>query len=130
VSIFSQSTPGPLRLRAPACRYCAAPALPGSDLCAYHASEAARLAAQPLRAGYRDPAYRRARRAALRRAKGRCEACGVELPRRPDGTLVCQTHHLDGNPTNNPKDGSNLLVCCLACHSGARHPKQAPPSQS
>ena len=110
-----------MRLNTPTCRYCAEPAELGTDLCAYHASEAFRLVTQPQRAGYRSTAYRIARRAAIRRAKGRCEACGARLPwrnRRP----VCQTHHRDGDPNNNPPNGSNLVVCCLDCHNGARKP--------
>jgi hypothetical protein len=94
----------------------------GSDTCAAHAGEAGRLAADPRRAGYKSSAYRVARRSALRRAKGRCEACGAALARYPDGRLICQTHHRDDDPTSNPPDGSNLLVCCLACHSGRRRP--------
>lgn len=109
------------RLARRSCRYCPALADPGSDTCAAHAGEAGRLAADPRRAGYKSSAYRVARRSALRRAKGRCESCGAALPRR-DGRLLCQTHHRDGDPAHNPADGSNLLVCCLACHSGRRRP--------
>lgn len=120
MSIFRQvrST----RLERRSCRCCPALARPGADTCAAHAGEAGRLIADPRRAGYKSSAYRIARRSALRRAGGHCETCGAALPQRPDGRLVCQTHHLDEDPTNNPADGSNLLVCCLACHSGRRRP--------
>jgi hypothetical protein len=120
VSVFRQSQAARLERRS--CRYCPALADPGSDTCSEHTGEAGRMAAEPRRAGYKSSAYRVARRSALRRAKGRCEACGASLPRRPDGRLLCQTHHRDGDPTHNPADGSNLLVCCLACHSGRRCP--------
>lgn len=123
MSIFRQSDGAHIARRS--CRYCPAPATVG-DTCAAHAGEAGRLLRDPRRAGYRSPEYRVARRAAIRRARGRCEACGAELPRRATSlgtsTVVCQTHHTDGDPTNNPPDGSNLLVCCLDCHSGRRAP--------
>ena len=120
MSVFRQS--GTTRLGRSSCRYCPALALPGSDTCSEHAGEAGRLVADPRRAGYKSSAYRIARRSAVRRAKGCCESCGAALARHPDGRLVCQTHHRDEDPTNNPPDGSNLLVCCLACHSGRRRP--------
>jgi hypothetical protein len=119
VSVFRQSESAHLERRS--CRYCPALADAASDTCSAHGGEAGRLVADPRRAGYRSSAYRLARRSALRRAKGRCEACGARLPRR-DGRLLCQTHHRDGDPTHNRADGSNLLVCCLACHSGRRSP--------
>lgn len=121
MSIFPESRGG-LRLNAPTCRLCAQPVMPGSDLCDYHGSDAFRLAMQPQRAGYRGAPYRIARRAAIRRAKGKCEICGVKLKRRPNGSVICQTHHKDDDPTNNPPDGSNLDVCCLDCHNGGRKP--------
>jgi len=120
VSVFRQS--GASHLARSSCRYCSSLAVPESDTCAEHAGEAGRLIADPRRAGYKSPDYRIARCSALRRAKGHCESCGDALPHRPDGRLVCQTHHRDEDPTNNPPDGSNLLVCCLACHSGGRRP--------
>ena len=118
MSVFRQSPR--LGLAERTCRYCSAKAAPGSRTCEAHAGEAGRLAADPRRAGYRDPAYRRARRAALRRAGGRCEACGKPLPRRSDGQPVWQAHHIDGDPRHNEPD--NLLVACPACHSGSRRP--------
>lgn len=122
MSIFRQSGAGSLRLNAPTCRYCAQPVVPGTDWCEYHGSEAFRLVLQPQRAGYRSGAYRIARRAAIRRANGHCEVCGVKLKRRPNRSLICQTHHKDLDPTNNPPDGSNLDVCCPNCHCGGRSP--------
>ena len=120
MSVFRQAAA--TGLQRSSCRYCPALAEPGSQTCASHAGEAGRLLADPRRTGYRSAAYRIARRSALRRAHGRCEACGATLSRRPDGRPLCQTHHRDGDPRNNPADGSNLLVCCLACHSGRRRP--------
>lgn len=120
MSVFRQSARAGFERRS--CRYCSALADLGSDTCPAHAGEAGRLVADPRRAGYKSSAYRVARRSALRRAKGRCEGCGAALARHPDGRLVCQTHHRDEDPTHNPPDGSNLLVCCLACHSGRRRP--------
>jgi 5-methylcytosine-specific restriction endonuclease McrA len=118
VSIFRQSDA--MHLGRTSCRYCPQPALPGGNVCADHAGEAGRLLAQPQRAGYRSAAYRAARRAAIQRARGRCEFCGGRLPRRPDGKIVCQTHHRDGDPRNNA--AANLLVACSTCHDGARKP--------
>ena len=120
VSIFRQSGNAGLRLNTVTCRYCSEPVAPGTDLCEFHGSEAFRLVTQPLRAGYRSAAYRRARRAAIRRSRGKCEVCGATLERRPNGNFVCQTHHRDGDPTHNV--ASNLIVCCLSCHSGSRRP--------
>lgn len=118
MSIFPQS--GAVHLERTSCRYCAAPALPGEIVCDAHAGEAGRLLADPRRAGYRSAAYRTGRRAALRRANGRCEACGAKLKRRANRSPICQVHHKDGNPLNN--DPANLEVCCLDCHDGARRP--------
>ncbi len=118
MSIFRQSPQ--LHLSARTCLYCSEPAKPGTNVCEAHAGEAGRLARDPRRAGYRDPAYLRARRAALKRAGGKCEACGQPLGRRADGRPAFQAHHVDGDPRHN--DPSNLQVCCLACHAGARRP--------
>ena len=122
MSIFRQSQNTGLRLHVSSCRYCSSPALPGTDLCEAHTGEAGRLLFNPKRAGYRLKAYRIARRAAIRRANGHCEKCGAKLKRRPNRSVICQTHHKDDDPTNNPLDGSNLDVCCLDCHSGSRSP--------
>ena len=118
MSIFRQSPR--LGLSARTCRFCHAPAEPGSDVCQHHFGEAGRLAADPRRAGYRDPAYWRARRKAIQRAAGKCEACGEPIQYLPSGRPQCQTHHIDGDPRNN--DPANLLVCCARCHSGSRRP--------
>ncbi len=120
MSIFRQSEG--MRVARRTCRYCPAPAEPGEDVCAAHAGEAGRLLRDPRRAGYRSPQYRIARRAAIARSGGRCESCGAELPRRPNGSVICQTHHRHGDPTFNPPDGSELTVCCEDCHSGRRRP--------
>lgn len=118
MSVFRQSPR--VGLSATTCRYCSAPAEPGTTTCEAHRGEAGRLARDPRRAGYRDPAYWRARRKAIRRAAGKCEACGAALQYLPNGRPVCQTHHIDGDPRNN--DPANLLVACPKCHSGARKP--------
>ncbi|NLG64896.1 MAG: HNH endonuclease [Actinobacteria bacterium] len=118
MSVFRQSPR--LGLSTRTCHYCSAPAEPGTRTCSKHAGEAGRLAADPRRAGYRDPAYHRARRAAIRRSGGRCEACGKQLQHQADGRLICQAHHIDGDPRNNSP--SNLLICCPGCHSGSRRP--------
>lgn len=122
MSIFRQSQAPGLRFNTPSCRYCSQPAVPGTDLCEAHTGEAGRLLFNPKRAGYRSGAYRIARRAAIRRANGHCEVCGVKLKRRPNRSVICQTHHKDLDPTNNPPDGSNLTVACEACHCGSRRP--------
>ena len=114
MSIFRQADADGLRLRSVCCRFCLAPALPGTDLCHYHSSEEFRLVRQPQRAGYRFPAYRRARRAAIKRAGGRCEVCGRELERKLNGDVVCEAHHRDCDPTHNT--AANLLIVCPACH--------------
>lgn len=119
MSIFRQSER--LGLGAATCRVCPAVAVPGSPFCERHQGEAGRLLLQPQRAGYRSAAYRKARRAAIRRANGRCEVCREPLPRIGHHRRIeCQTHHVDGDPMNN--DPRNLLVCCLRCHSGSRRP--------
>lgn len=61
------------------------------------------------RAGYRDPAYYRERQAALNRAKGSCERCGV----RPQRVEVDHIVPLRDGGTNTR---ANLQVLCLPCH--------------
>lgn len=41
-----------------------------------------------------------------------CERCHKSPPE----VHWLTTHHLDGNPANNPEDGSNWFVCCPKCH--------------
>lgn len=120
MSIFPQSPRARLERRT--CRSCLSPALPNREVCAFHASEAGRLALYPQRAGYRDPAYLRARRRAIARAGGNCESCGEPLEETAPGRVSCQTHHVDGDATNNTPE--NLLVCCHRCHSGRRAPDE------
>jgi hypothetical protein len=79
-------------------------------------TNAEREAAQPWRAGYRDPNYHREKAAAKRRANGHCESCGV-----PSGHLEC--HHviplstarnLDELRALNHRD--NFKMLCETCH--------------
>lgn len=91
-------------------------------------SERERLTRDPSRAGYRDPAYRKARAVAIRRATIggaiHCEGCGITVGLRRDrrGRVAdYQTHHRDGDPTNNPPDGSNLMVLCEGKTSNRCH---------
>jgi hypothetical protein len=118
--IFRQSRADSLRLHTASCRYCSQSAVPGTDLCEVHAGEAGRLLFNPKRAGYRSSAYGRARRAAIRRAGGKCEACGAAIEKDATGRWKCQAHHRDRDPTHNTT--SNLLVCCPLCHAGSRRP--------
>jgi 5-methylcytosine-specific restriction endonuclease McrA len=88
-------------------------------------TEAERLAAQPWREGYRDPAYHRERQAARRRAGGRCERC-----RRSKGD-VCVIHDapiklecdhvipLSKGGTNSRGNFEVLCACC--CHRAKTH---------
>lgn len=110
-----------MRFNTPSCRLCAQPVAPGTDLCEFHGSDAFRLAWQPQRRGYRDPVYARARRAAIRRAAGKCEACGRPLEKDAKGRWKCQAHHVNHDPADNAV--SNLLICCPLCHAGSREPR-------
>jgi 5-methylcytosine-specific restriction endonuclease McrA len=44
-----------------------------------------------------------------------CSDCG--------STRFIQRHHKDGNPENNPDDGSNLQYLCAACHCRKHKPE-------
>lgn len=118
MSIFPQTPSRGLASRS--CRLCARLALPGTDRCELHLTVDARSIEQPGRAGYRSKEYRQACRIADKRADGRCESCGLPLPRREDGRPICQHHHIDGDPTHN--DPGNILVCGECCHRGAKRP--------
>lgn len=93
--------------------FCAAhkPAPFGNDR-----TEAERLAAQPWRIGYRDPAYHREKAAALRRAAGKCEKCArADLPLEVDHQVPLSTAtNLDEVRALNVR--TNLLVLCQVCH--------------
>lgn len=59
--------------------------------------------------GYNDPCYIRYR-ARKKRGHHLCERCG-HATARPGAIL----HHNDGNPGNNPADGSNYTWACAEC---------------
>ena len=43
----------------------------------------------------------------------RCENCG--------SSKKLERHHIDGNITHNPKDGSNIAFLCKGCHIEAHY---------
>ncbi|MGA7562752.1 MAG: YajD family HNH nuclease [Desulfobaccales bacterium] len=43
-----------------------------------------------------------------------CAKCGREFTQKNRKQLT--VHHKDGNPRNNPKDGSNWENLCIYCH--------------
>ena len=60
-----------------------------------------------------NPSVRAARQFAARRCSGikNCQRCGVNGEQR-----LLETHHVDGDPMNNPVDGSNWRKLCVPCH--------------
>lgn len=63
---------------------------------------------------YRDPAVRAW---ALRRADGRCEACGVRAPfELADGTPYLEVHHLRRLADGGPDTLENTAALCPNCH--------------
>jgi len=92
------------------CRVCGARTA-GGPYCAAHAGEALRVADQPWRAAYRDPAYRRNRAWRYEIAGGRCESCGAALP---DGW---QCDHVVPLRDGGTHAAHNLRVYCPACHA-------------
>lgn len=78
--------------------------------------EAQRTARQPWRAGYRRPSYRKAREAAIARARGACEKCGrSDLPLETDHRRPLSTGSTpaEWDALNTP---DNLAVLCVTCH--------------
>lgn len=81
-------------------------------------TEAERLAAQPWRQGYRDPAYHRERAAAMRRAQGKCERCR----RRKGDTcrihgepIKLECHHVIPLRRGGTNSRGNFAVLCHCC---------------
>lgn len=77
------------------------------------------MAAQPWRAGYRDPGYHRERAAARRRAGGVCEGCSrTDLPLECDHIIPLSTaRSTDEIKRLNHRD--NLRMLCSgpgSCH--------------
>ena len=76
------------------------------------------MASRRGRAVYADSRWRRVRRLALDRARGRCERCGGAYSR-------LEVHHLDpvasrgGAPVEADYDLSRLAVWCRPCHFAA-----------
>ena len=50
-----------------------------------------------------------------------CARCGREFEEKDRRLLT--VHHKDGNPKNNPRDGSNWENLCVYCHD-AEHSRQ------
>jgi len=70
------------------------------------------IAEELLRAAGRDrPSYREA---SLRIHGLICAKCGREFDAKTRHLLT--VHHRDGNPRNNPPDGSNWENLCIDCH--------------
>ena len=83
---------------------------------------AEKLAAEPWRRAYNDPAYKRNRLERYRMAGGKCESCGAVLE---EGHWQCD-HHVEVKRFADPLAANhvnNLRVYCTGCHSGARKPK-------
>ena len=100
------------------CVVCGRRALPGSTRCALHQRptapripEAERAKREPYRAGYRDPAYRKARAERYKRAGGRCELCG-----RPLQPGHWHAHHILPLRMGGANTVANLWVLCERCH--------------
>lgn len=77
--------------------------------------EAERLARQPWRRGYRDPNYHRERQAVLKRAGGRCEACGRAGRLEVDHLIPLSTAR-DLEEVRALNRRQNLRALCVACH--------------
>jgi 5-methylcytosine-specific restriction endonuclease McrA len=101
------------------CTVCGRRALPGSTRCALHQRppapripEAERAKREPYRAGYRDPAYRKARALRFERAGGRCELC-----RQPLQPGHWHAHHVLPLRMGGNNAVANLRVLCERCHN-------------
>lgn len=96
--------------RASSCRLCGVRTA-GAAYCRAHSAEGERLARQPSRAAYRDPAYLANRRRRYELAGGRCEDCGADLS---DGHWECD--HLVAARDGGSNLVENLRVRCTGCH--------------
>ena len=94
---------------------CGRPAPPGSSGCALHPpatqTQSERLAAQPYRADYNAPEYRRNKRAAWERSGHRCEKCGAGLEGR---SHVCD--HIVPLSDGGTSELANLKILCADCN--------------
>lgn len=79
-------------------------------------SEAERVAAQPWRKGYRDPAYHRERQAVLNRAAGRCEKCGRTTTDLEVDHIIPLSAARDEAELRALNVRSNLVALCVPCH--------------
>lgn len=70
---------------------------------------------------YGDPtdSWKPTRKALFRFLNPQCTGCGEKRK------FLLDLHHIDGNPRNNPWDGSNWEMLCSRCHD-LRHLKQQP----
>ena len=68
--------------------------------------EIVREARQAVKGGYREQS--------LRIHGLICAKCGREFE--PANAYLLTVHHRDGNPNNNPPDGSNWENLCTYCH--------------
>lgn len=56
-----------------------------------------------------------------KRAKGRCELCGVQFVDKPHRPKSGSMHHLFPRRDGGSDAVSNLIYICLACHSGIHY---------
>lgn len=96
-------------LRPSSCRVCGLRTA-GGPYCPEHSLEAERLATQPWRRAYSDPAYQHNRKARYHLAGGRCEACGVTL------TADWECDHLTPLRDGGTHAVENLRAHCRECH--------------
>lgn len=94
--------------------YCGRRSVPGTTRCERHPApvqtQAERLAAQPWRAGYSDPAFARNRPLAYERDGRRCRRCGFEVAPR---AYICD--HVLALSDGGTSDLDNLQTLCAPC---------------
>ena len=106
------------RGRPSSCRECGA-RNDGSPYCPAHAhlaGEAGRVARQPWRMAYRDPAYFKNKGLRYRLTEGRCEACGLPVGR---GEWECD--HALPLSQGGTNEVDNLRILCTLPRFGAPH---------
>lgn len=100
-------------------RRCRGPYCPDHEYIRLEKIEAARLAAQPWRAGYRHKSYHRGRTIARKRANGSCEECGRrDLPLECDH-IVSLRNARSMDDVIRLNDPDNLRMLCSgpgSCH--------------